>query len=326
MGGGGVMRAAVKVVGTGVANAGIRRGISGGTPPVEQSMRNASSPVSAIMSSKASGGEVAAGMQRPAWEVDEWELAGGVEEEMVVDSAEPVARVVFWGAPPSLQEAKAATCELKDALQKVYLSPPNLGTGSSLGGSQLSGHQLTNSDILETKACISCDPNRAPVPKYAMQAFSLLNESPKIQTVVAALASDPNVWNAVWENEALQELLQSQNANKEYVADNESVGDTDSLDAAVSSKKLTELSDDESETGNSQTGLRDVINNVKLTVVDMVTNVSAYFKKIFSFSSAEHTPDAADENAGSSTTEKTMGASLMALAVMVIMVVLLRRP
>ncbi|KAG6755376.1 hypothetical protein POTOM_041197 [Populus tomentosa] len=326
MGGGGVMRAAVKVVGTGVANAGIRRGISGGTPPVEQSMRNASSPVSAIMSSKASGGEVAAGMQRPAWEVDEWELAGGVEEEMVVDSAEPVARVVFWGAPPSLQEAKAATCELKDALQKVYLSSPNLGTGSSLGGSQLSSHQLTNSDFLETKGCISCDPNRAPVPKYAMQAFSLLNESPKIQTVVAALASDPNVWNAVWENEALQELLQSQNANKESVADNESVGDTDSQDAAVSSKKLTELSDDESETGNSQTGLMDVFNNVKLTVVDMVTNVSAYLKKIFSFSSPEHTPDAADENGGLSTTEKTLGASLMALAVMVIMVVVLKRP
>ncbi|KAJ6893809.1 pyruvate kinase-like isoform X6 [Populus alba x Populus x berolinensis] len=145
-------------------------------------------------------------------------------------------------------------------------------------------------------------------------------------TVVAALASDPNVWNAVWENKALQELLQSQNANKEYVADNESVGDTDSQDAAVSSKKLTELSDDENETGNSQTGLMDVINNVKLTVVDMVTNVSAYFKKIFSFSSAEHTPDAADEKAGSSTTEKTLGASLMALAVMVIMVVVLRRP
>ncbi|KAG6736744.1 hypothetical protein POTOM_060362 [Populus tomentosa] len=157
-------------------------------------------------------------------------------------------------------------------------------------------------------------------------AFSLLNESPRIQTVVAALASDPNVWNAVWENKALQELLQSQNANKEYVADNESVGDTDSQDAAVSSKKLTELSDDENETGNSQTGLMDVINNVKLTMVDMVTNVSAYFKKIFSFSSAEHTPDAANEKAGSSTTEKTLGASLMALAVMVIMVVVLRRP
>ena len=32
--------------------------------------------------------------------------------------------------------------------------------------------------------------------------------------MVAALASDPNVWNAVWENKALQELLQSQNASK----------------------------------------------------------------------------------------------------------------
>ncbi|KAJ6886328.1 pyruvate kinase-like isoform X6 [Populus alba x Populus x berolinensis] len=114
--------------------------------------------------------------------------------------------------------------------------------------------------------------------------------------------------------------------NKEYVADNESVGDTDSQDAAVSSKKLTELSDDESETRNSQTGLMDVINNVKLTVVDMVTNVSAYYKKIFSFSSAKRTPDAADENAGSSTTEKTLAASLMALAVVVIMVVVLKRP
>ncbi|KAL3576353.1 hypothetical protein D5086_021636, partial [Populus alba] len=92
--------------------------------------------------------------------------------------------------------------------------------------------------------------------KHFQKALELLHN-----TVVAALASDPNVWNAVWENKALQELLQSQNANKEYVADNDSVGDTDSQDAAVSSKKLTELSDDENETGNSQTGLMDVINN-----------------------------------------------------------------
>jgi hypothetical protein len=69
-------------------------------------------------------------------------------------------------------------------MHRVYLSSPNLGTGSSLGGSQLSGHPLTNSDFLETNGCIICDPNRAPVPKYAMQAFSLLNESPKIQVLI----------------------------------------------------------------------------------------------------------------------------------------------
>nr|XP_034922480.1 pyruvate kinase 1, cytosolic-like isoform X4 [Populus alba] len=41
------------------------------------------------------------------------------------------------------------------------------------------------------------------VGRICAEAFSLLNESPRIQTVVAALASDPNVWNAVWENKIL---------------------------------------------------------------------------------------------------------------------------
>ncbi|KAG5255112.1 HEAT repeat-containing [Salix suchowensis] len=319
MGGGGAMRAAAKVAGIGVVNSGIRGGISCVPPSAEHSVRNASRPVSAIISSTTGGGEVAATVQRPSWELDEWEFAGGVEEEMVVHSAEPVARVVFGGAPPSMQEAEAATFELKDALQKVYLSSPSSGTGNSDGGSQLSGlPSLRNSESLETKGCISRDPTGAPVPKYAMQAFSLLSESPKIQTVVAALASDPNVWNAVWENEALQDLLQSQNSTKEFVRD------TDFQDA-VSSKKFIELSDDDSEAESSQTELMDVINTVKLTVIDMVTNVSAYFQKIFSFSSAEHTPPA-NESAGAATIEKTIGGSLMALAVMVIMVVVLRRP
>ncbi|XP_011048250.1 PREDICTED: uncharacterized protein LOC105142358 isoform X2 [Populus euphratica] len=325
MGGGRAMRAAAKVAGIGVVNSGIRGAISCVPPSAEQAVRNASRPVSAIISSTLSGGEVAATVQRPSWELDEWEFAGGVEEETVVHSAEPVARVVFGGAPPSLQEAEAATFELKDALQKVYLSSPNSGTASSVGGSQLSGLPLLRkSDSLETKDCIPCDPTGAPVPKYAMQAFSLLNESPKIQTVVAAVASDPNVWNAVWENEALQDFLQSQNTNTQSSEAKEFVRDTYSQDA-VSSKKFTELSDDESEAQSSQTELVDIINNVKLTVVDMVTNVSAYFQKIFSFSSAEHTP-AANERAGAATIEKTIGASLMGLAVIVIMVVVLRRP
>jgi hypothetical protein len=118
MGGGGAMRAAAKVAGIGVVNSGIRGGISCVPPSAEQSVRNASRPVSAIISSTPSGGEVAPTVQRPSWELDEWEFAGGVEEETVVHSAEPVARVVFGGAPPSLQEAEAATFELKDAFQK----------------------------------------------------------------------------------------------------------------------------------------------------------------------------------------------------------------
>ncbi|KAJ6332855.1 hypothetical protein OIU77_008828 [Salix suchowensis] len=206
---------------------------------------------------------------------------------------------------------------------RVY---PNLGTASSLGGSQLSGLPLlTNSDSLETKDCISCDPIQDPEQNYALLAFQMLDENPKIQNTVASIASDPKVWNAVWENKDLLDLISSQNTTNESVEDMESVGDTDSQDAE-SSEKLKELSDDESDTGNSQTGPMNFINNAKLTVVDMVTNVSAYFHKIFRFSSAEHTPSAGDENAGLSTTEKTLAGSLMGLAVMVIIVVVLRRP
>jgi hypothetical protein len=70
-------------------------------------------------------------------------------------------------------------------IHRVYLSSPNSGTGSSVGGSQLSGLPLLRkSESLETKDCIPCDPTGAPVPKYAMQAFSLLNESPKIQVLI----------------------------------------------------------------------------------------------------------------------------------------------
>ena len=68
-------------------------------------------------------------------------------------------------------------------MHRVY---PNLGTGSSHEGSQLSGLFLTtNSDSLETKGCISCDPVQDPEPNHAMQAFQLLDENPKIQVLIS---------------------------------------------------------------------------------------------------------------------------------------------
>lgn len=54
---------------------------------------------------------------------------------------------------------------------RVYLS--------SSDGGQLSRPSL--SEHVDTKSCITCDPRMAIAPKYAVQAFALLNESPATQ-------------------------------------------------------------------------------------------------------------------------------------------------
>lgn len=119
MGGGGVIRTVGKVAGIGAAAS---RGLRGNQPaPVaEHSARSVSRKVASIVSSN--NGAVSAGdvspvsVQRPAWEIDDWEFAGE-EGDPVMSSGEPMPRVVF-GAAPSFEEARAATDELKDALEK----------------------------------------------------------------------------------------------------------------------------------------------------------------------------------------------------------------
>ncbi|KAF2285878.1 hypothetical protein GH714_008655 [Hevea brasiliensis] len=214
-----------------------------------------------------------AGVQRSAWELHDWEFAGG-EEEQLLESSDPVPRVVF-GPAPSLQEAKSATSELKDALEKVYTSSsPYTGSGGSFGDGQLSGLTLrANSDYLENKSCITCEPRATSAPKNAIKAFALLNESPEAQSIVASIAADPSVWDAVMNNEALQEFLQSQKTKS---------GTDDESQGLGFPREFAELSDD---------------------------NVST----------------AAEGNSRSLFFDKTLGASFMALAVMVIMVVVLKR-
>uniref|UniRef100_A0A2P2L6J0 Uncharacterized protein LOC105142358 isoform X3 n=1 Tax=Rhizophora mucronata TaxID=61149 RepID=A0A2P2L6J0_RHIMU len=185
-GGGAAVRAATRVAGIGVVNTGIRGGISSVPRSAEHSVRNVSRPVTALISQggNAGGADVAAAVQRPSWELDEREFGGG-EEELLLDTGRPMPRVVFGGAP-SPQEAKDAASELKDAIEKVYLSSPtHMESDGSFGIGQLSGLSLlSNSDNLETKNRIISEPIAAPVPKYAMEAFSLLHECPAVQVLM----------------------------------------------------------------------------------------------------------------------------------------------
>uniref|UniRef100_A0A2P2K2S6 Uncharacterized protein LOC105142358 isoform X3 n=1 Tax=Rhizophora mucronata TaxID=61149 RepID=A0A2P2K2S6_RHIMU len=92
--------ASAKVAWTYLVNAGSLGGISSVTPTVRNALRSVRARIF-----QRGEGDVATSVQRPSAEF------AGVEEERMVP------RLVFGGAP-SLQEAKDATNELKDALDK----------------------------------------------------------------------------------------------------------------------------------------------------------------------------------------------------------------
>ncbi|KAM3302407.1 hypothetical protein P3S67_016909 [Capsicum chacoense] len=359
MGGGGAFRAAAKVAGITVANSGFRSVTA--EHPVYTAARNVVRPVSvsAISSSleDVKSGVVTAvngggggglsdesSVQKVVTEFDDWEMAGD-EEEMMVSVGEPLPRVVFGGAP-SLQEATEATSDLKHALEKVYLS----GSANEYGGSCVSG----SSSSPFSKTCVVSETVvTKSAPKHAMQAFRFLNETPAAQSVVASIACDPNVWNAVMQNRTLQEFLESQKTSEKSLSlillkifhngqasyyntifagasfpdsdhkIDESVADTDSFSQSSRRSTSSKSQADESKSGISFTDfLQNVTRTVTQTVVDMMNSLSDYFNNLFGGNKVFFN---ADGSAKLGAVETTLGASFMGLAVMVMMVVVSKR-
>ena len=102
-----------------------------------------------------------------------------------------------------------------------------------------------------------------------------------------------------------------------------SVADNEFLD--VQSPQPFEESSAESQPGNSDSGFNNIMQNIKVKVLKMVSNASNYFQNLFGHSSAESTSSDANGNTSSNFTDKTIGATFMGLAVMVVMVVVLKR-
>uniref|UniRef100_A0A2N9HLC1 Uncharacterized protein n=1 Tax=Fagus sylvatica TaxID=28930 RepID=A0A2N9HLC1_FAGSY len=168
-----------------------------------------------------------------------------------MEAKEPMPRLVFGGVP-SFQEAKDATAELKDALDKVYLSSSE-STGSVDPFAANPSLSLVSGPALET--AIS-DVTPTPVPRHVFHEFSLLSRSPEAQNVAASIASDPNVWNAVMENPALQDYFVSLPRNDGF--------------QDVQSPQPFEKSSAESQPGNSDSGFNNIMQNIKVKVLKMV--------------------------------------------------------
>ncbi|KAI3810000.1 hypothetical protein L1987_19605 [Smallanthus sonchifolius] len=308
MGGGVAMRAAAKVAGIGILNGSLR----GGENPVVSAARSVASVVSSSASddlklSIARDDRYANSSVEKAYD-DDWELAG-VEDELFMEAGEPMPRLVFGGAP-SIQEAKQATSDLNYALEKTYLLP-----------NATNGQGLSDSESVETKPCLVSETLVAPLPsKHAIQAFRLLNENPKAQNVVASIASDPNVWNAVLQNPDLVDFLQTHKTEVVFPEMDSTVNDTsDETPEATNESKSA-----------SGKGFMDYVEEIKqkitVTVVDMMNSLSDTFQTLFGGSSPKDGVTVnPDGTAGISMEQTAIGATLMGLAIMVISVVVLKR-
>ncbi|XP_021716503.1 uncharacterized protein LOC110684355 [Chenopodium quinoa] len=296
MGGGGAMRAAAKVAGLGAMTGGFRAASGAAETQVNLAARKTVRPVSSGLASSTGGLTVEETVQKPAWEIDDWEFAG-VEDEFVVDRVDSGQPRLVFGPVPTIEETKEATSELKDALDQVYLSSP-----------KSSGSVDSFPAFHETKACIT---QESRVPKSAMQAFRLLKESPAAQTVVASIACDPNVWTAVMQNPILVEYLESE--KKATLFESPELENQESTKSSVNSPDYDD--------NEKPDGLMALLENVKLTVVDMVQNLTEMVQSWFAVPETDKRAGCTDDNSRI----YLAGGSFMALAMMVIMVVVMKR-
>lgn len=91
----------------------------------------------------------------------------------------------------------------------------------------------------------------------------------------------------------------------------------------ISGHQSHKYSDDETfDEKEPKNGFNDFFKDIKSRVEDMMNSLSSFFQNLFAGPAAASASASAD---GSAKVDKTIGASIMGLAVMVIMVVVLKR-
>ncbi|WJX44762.1 hypothetical protein P8452_31705 [Trifolium repens] len=313
MGGGGTMRTAAKLAGIGVARSGFR-----GPPAsysVEHSIRNssrASSPTR-VISQGAKTTDVKPLHTAVSEDLNDWEFAD--EGDLFMSGGEPTPRVVF-GDVPTFQEAKEATAELKDAIDQIYLSSGNSQFEGSSHGSELSVlSPPAKESVINSNTCLVEAISNPSVPKHAIHAFQLLSSSVEAQTVVQSIACDPNIWNAVMQNPAVSSFLESQLAAAKSTNGSAFIG-SEAVENPEKEKAIESQSD-------IVFDFMGILQNLKLTVTEMVSRMSNFFQNIFP--TVEKDKSSADADGGFMDYKNLMGGSFMGLAIMVIMVVLMKR-
>ncbi|PAN39452.1 hypothetical protein PAHAL_7G243800 [Panicum hallii] len=138
-----------------------------------------------------------------------------------------------FGAPPTDDEVRAAVASIKQVFEKpsaVDSAGPELALALPISGHTSSGifenHFAIDSDASEvgsdewSESAMPVHNSSALLTKEhqsVLDAFRLLNEDPSLQKIVMALSTDKAVWQAVTNNEVVQEFKRSFQDAKETV-------------------------------------------------------------------------------------------------------------
>ncbi|KAJ3693653.1 hypothetical protein LUZ60_009133 [Juncus effusus] len=305
--GGGVMRtAAAKTAaswGARRAGSAVGRRTSVPSPPAASAAAAESTPIS-VQAGESKGLDETAISQ---WE-DDWEFAGWKDggEELAV---EPAPRLVF-GPAPTIEEAKEATSDLKYALETAYFSES--GENSATKKNELGQNGLFQNNSITP-----------PMPRGVVQAFSLLQSSPEAQSVVASLASDKAVWDAVMKNNKVMEFYRN---NQSSLTENifEDSSNTNPTDNNSDNNTSFE------EASKESNGFVDFVTNMKGKAVEVVNNVSNLIQNVFGTKSEEgaHASETGESNGNNKFVDfiLTPHNTFLGLAIAVIFIVLLKRP
>ncbi|XP_027925569.1 uncharacterized protein LOC114182957 isoform X2 [Vigna unguiculata] len=155
----------------------------------------------------------------------------------------------------------SATTELKHAQHKIYVSSNSTEYQGCALPNKISVLSPSHSG-LKNKDSVTEAISNTSAPNPAFQAFQLFSESSEAKSVVASIASDPNIWNARVQNPKLQDFFHAQQTGFE--------------EERTFDEKVEDLP--YSYSVYSLVNLLNILRNVKLTVVEMIAACEFTFR------------------------------------------------
>ncbi|KAK9084961.1 hypothetical protein Sjap_025372 [Stephania japonica] len=307
MGGGGAMRSAMKAATVGAINGKLRppstlplsdHSVSAlSRNPSRDPSRSVSTGIASATAIDDATAPVTGKSER--WEFEDWEFA---EEGLNLgpDSPRKMSRVVFGGVP-TMEEAEEAASDLKGILETEYFPSTTRG--------------CQNADIKDVQTYSS-------ISNPAIQAFKLLKENAEAQNIVSSLACDEKIWHCVMSNERVLEFIKSQATdNVASLLEEELKPENDPKPAEDNFDNRPDWKDSD---GGTESGFAKLMLRLKMTVNKIVGRFSELIQNFFAVPTAD---DSADAKVGGPNTanEISIGNSIMALAVMVIVVLVMKR-